>query len=147
MTARCFFKLLMTLVALSLAPGCSSGPRTLTPPKTVPVHGSVMRKGKPLSGARVKFHPQLDIGPVKFIPSGDTGPDGKFLLNTGAVGNGAPKGDYIVTVELPVIEPDPQFGYETEVDQLKGAYGDPAKSEWKVTLVDGENVLEPFQLK
>ena len=146
MSVRCFSKLMMFVSASSLVTGCSSGPEKIVPPKTVPVQGSVMRKGNPVRGARVKFHPQFDIGKVKFLPYGETGFDGKFLLNTGAVGNGAPKGDYIVTVEMPVTDSD-AYGMETEVDQLKGAYSDPAKSDWKVTLVDGENVLEPFQLK
>lgn len=100
-----------------------------------------------MAGARVKFHPQFDIGEVKFIPYGDTGPDGKFELNTGAMGNGAPKGEYVVTIEVLRTGTDPIDGLEAEIDQLKGLYNDPAKSEWKVTLNDGENVLEPFKLR
>ncbi|MES2790503.1 MAG: hypothetical protein V4719_12905 [Planctomycetota bacterium] len=103
-------------------------------------------KGKPAAGVRVKFHPQFDIGTVKFIPYGETGADGKFLLNTGASGNGAPKGDYIVTLEMLRIEADPKDGLEAEVDRLQGGYNDPAKSNWKVTLEEGENVLDPFHI-
>lgn len=126
--------------------GCS-GTKKLAPPKTVQVTGSVLQADKPVAGARVKFHPQFDIGDVKFIPYGDTGPDGKFEVNTGASGNGAPAGEYVVTVEVLRTGTDPIDGLEAEIDQLKGAYNDPAKSEWKITLNDGENVLEPFKLK
>lgn len=143
-----FIRLLLSLIVaaatLALSPGCSSS--KLTPPKTVPVSGSVTYKGRPASGVRVRFHPQFDIGKVKFIPYGETGPDGKFLVNTGAPGNGAPPGDYIVSMEMPRIEPDPRDGLESEVDQWKGAYSDPAKSDWKVTIQEGENLLEPFRV-
>lgn len=137
---------MIVLVALAMSPGCSSS--KVTPPsKTVPVSGTVLLKGKPQSGLRVKFHPQFDIGKTKFVPSGNTDANGKFQLSTGAPFNGAPKGDYIVTIEQPLVADDPRDGLEGEIDQLKGAYSDPAKSEWKVTITDGENVLEPFQVK
>jgi hypothetical protein len=132
--------------ALAMTPGCSSS--KVTPPsKTVPVSGTVMLKGRPASGIRVKFHPQFDIGRTKFIPSGETDANGKFRLSTGALFNGAPQGEYLVTIEMPRIGDDPKDGLEAEIDQLKGAYADPAKSEWKITIIDGDNVLEPFQLK
>lgn len=123
--------------------GCSG---RVTPPRTVPVSGLVTLKGKPAVGVRVKLHPQFNIGRFKFIPYGETGLDGKYTLSTGASGNGAPKGDYIVTVERPSIESGQKDGLETEVDQFKGAYSDPAKSNWKVTVKEGDNVLEPIQL-
>lgn len=144
LVSRCVY-IALSIALLMQFSGCSSG--KLTPPKTVPVSGSVIHKGRPVVGARVKFHPQFDIGKDKFIPYGDTGPDGRFVLNTGAAGNGAPKGDYIVTLELLRTGTDPKDGLEGEIDELKGAYNDPAKSEWKVTITDGENVLEPFQVK
>lgn len=144
MSTRYSVPLIITITAWCLVSGCSD--ETLRPPKTVPVSGSVTYQGKPTRGVRVKFHPQFDIGDVPFTPYGETGADGKFLLNTGASGNGAPKGDYIVTMEMPYIDADPKDGLEAELDYLRGAYSDPAKSNLKVTIKDGNNVLEPFQL-
>lgn len=145
MTSRRFLSLILVIAIQSLAAGCSNG--KLTPPKTVPVSGSVTQNGKPLAGVRVKFHPQFKMGKHEFIPYGETGTDGKYVLNTGVVGNGAPKGDYLVTLEMPYIDVDPKDGLEAEVDRLKGAYSDPAKSEWTITLKEGANILEPFQIK
>ena len=139
MTCRCYCLALVIAVF-----GCSG---QLKPPAAEPVMGSVTQKGKPAAGIVVKFHPQFEMGRVKFTPSGETGQDGKFILNTGAAGNGAPRGDYIVTLEKPRIVSDRQnSGIETEVDDLKGKYSDPSKSEWKVTIKSGDNVLEPFQI-
>ena len=48
---------------------------------------------------------------------------------------------------MPYIDDDTQDGLEAEVDGLKGVYNDPDKSEWKVTVVDGANLLAPFQIQ
>ena len=131
------------LAALGIA-GCS---RNIKPPSTVPVSGTVLLKGKPAAGIRVKFHPQFDIGKVKYVPVGETGSDGRFTLSTGAPGNGAPPGNYAVTFEKPEIESARKSNYlETEIDAFLGRYGDPEDSAWIVTVERGENSLEPFEL-
>jgi 5-hydroxyisourate hydrolase-like protein (transthyretin family) len=109
------------------------------------VSGTVLVKGKPAAGVKVTFHPQFDMGSVKFTPNGETGKDGRFTLNTAAPGDGAPPGDYAVTFELMQAATDKR-GLDTEVDVWKGKYADPAKSSWKVTIKGGDNVLEPFKL-
>lgn len=134
---------LLSVLCLAAFAGCSGG---MPIPRTVPVKGSVTSKGKPAPGMRVKFHPQFDIGAVKLIPYGETGAEGTFTLNTGQIGNGAPVGDYIVTIEKPRASSD-AGGLEIEVDDLKGKYSDPAKSQFKVTLQSGENVLPPFDIE
>ncbi len=134
---------LVAILAL-VAPGCSS---QVKPPASVPVIGSVSQKGRPAAGIVVKFHPQFDIGRLKYIPSGETGPNGQFILSTGAAGNGAPRGDYIVTLEKPKVVSDREHsGIEMEIDEFKGKYSDPTKSQWKVTVKSGDNVLEPFDI-
>jgi hypothetical protein len=138
------FALLFLLAAVVLA-GCGKG---LSVPSTVPVTGVVKYKGKPLQGIRVTFHPQADTGKAAFIPTGQTGPDGKFKLSTGKPGNGAPPGTYVVTFEKPEIgSPAATKSIETEIDAFGGKYSDPAKSEWTVTIEKGENSLQPFELK
>ena len=42
------------------------------PPSTVPVTGTVFVSGKPKAGVRVTYHPQFNIGAVKFTPNGIT---------------------------------------------------------------------------
>src|SRR5262245_65058575 len=78
-------------LACLVAVGCGG---SLSPPSTVPVTGSVLVNGKPVAGITVKFHPQFDMGSVKFIPNAMTDKDGRFTLNTAAPGDGAPKGEY-----------------------------------------------------
>lgn len=130
---------------LVLLTGCSG--ENIEPPKTFPVSGSVTLKGKPAPGIRVKFHPQFDMGEVKFIPEGETGPDGTFVLSTGAPGNGAPPGDYAITFEKPVIESAQKSNYlETEIDAFQGKYAVPEDSRWTVSVNSGENLLGPFEL-
>lgn len=145
MRAGRLLPLIVVIAVQSLFTGCSNG--KLTPPATVPVSGSVTYNGKPVPGVRVKFHPQFKMGKVDFIPYGETGADGKYVLNTGKPGNGAPKGVYLVTLEIPYTDVDPKDGLEAELDRLKGAYNDPNMSEWTITLKDGDNVIEPFQIQ
>ena len=145
-TKRILDDRLLCLAACCLLgwPACG---RSIQPPSTVPVRGTVKYKGKPAAGIRVKFHPQFDMGSVKFIPLGETGADGSFTLSTGAPGNGAPPGSYIVTFEKPEIAPAHKTNYiETEIDAFHSKYSDPEKSTLHLTITRGENSLQPFEL-
>lgn len=134
----------LALFALLLA-GCGSG--GVNHPKTAPVSGSITYKNKTYTGIRATFHPQFETDGKKWTPVGETDKDGKFTLNAGAQSNGAPPGEYVVTFDWPRVETDRKnSGIETEVDLFKGRYSDPARSQWKVTIKDGENVLDPFRL-
>jgi hypothetical protein len=111
------------------------------------VSGTVLVKGRPAAGVKVKFHPQFDMGSVKFAPSGETGKDGRFTLSTAAPSDGAPPGDYVVTFELLRGGAD-KAGRDIEVDVWKGKYNDPAASTFKVTVKKGgENTLDAFHLE
>jgi hypothetical protein len=135
--------LLYLLVAVVLG-GCENG---LSVPATVPVSGVVKFKGKPLQGIRVTLHAQGETSKPEFIPSGQTGPDGRFTLSTGAPGNGAPPGSYLVTFEKPEIGSSASTGsIETEIDAFGGKFSDPSQSKWTVTIERGENSLPPFEL-
>jgi len=137
---------LVLLFVLGAIAGC--GGRSITPPFSAPVNGTVTMGGQPVTGVLVKFHPQFDIGRIQFIPSGETDSEGRFLLSTGADGNGAPPGDYVVTFEKLRVESDIQnSGIEMEVDEFGGKYSNPQTSPWLVTVEDGENELEPFELE
>ena len=103
------FALLLLLVAVVLE-GCGGG---ISVPSTAPVTGVVKYRGKPLQGIRVTLHRPGQASKAEFIPYGESGPDGKFTLGTGAAGNGAPPGSYVVTFEKPVIT----GSVETEVDE------------------------------
>jgi hypothetical protein len=133
------------LVAVALfAAGCGDG--SISAPRTAPVTGTVLVKGKPVAGVKVTFHPQFNMGKVKYAPSGLTDKDGRFTLTTAAPNDGAPKGEYAVTFALMRDITDAR-GLDSEEDVWKGKYADPANSAFKVTVVSGDNVAGPFNLE
>ena len=62
---------------------------------TYPVAGTVRVNGQPAASALVTFHP---LGGQSSKPSGRVGDDGTFALTTREGGDGAPAGEYRVTV-------------------------------------------------
>lgn len=113
-------------------------------PKTYPVTGKVVLKSgqKPAVGAIVTFHPKSPVGgPGQPNPSGTVKEDGSFVLTTFRGEDGAPEGEYGVTVRWPV---------QTKVglgdaggaggDQLRGRYSDPATTRLTARVTaDGPN--------
>jgi hypothetical protein len=114
-----------------------------------PVAGKVLFNGEPLSGALVSFHSTagpLDSGP----PVGLSKSDGTFSVATGDV-EGAPTGTYKVTIicsETPKVEGGglSTGGVETR-DRLQGKYANSEASQISVTIKEGPNALETFDLK
>lgn len=131
-------RVLVALVCV-VAFGCGGG--GISAPRTAPVSGTVLVKGRPAAGVKVMFHPQFDMGAVKFTPNGETNKEGRFSLMTAAGKAGAPPGDYAVTFELIRGGAD-KNGQDIEVDVWKGKYADPAKGLHKVTVKHGDNALE-----
>lgn len=102
---------LMSVIAFSLA-GCGSGSN---PP--VPVSGKVVLEGKPVEGAVVTFHSK---DPGGRSASGRTGSDGTFKLTTVKTDDGAPPGDYVITIAK---QESKVPGGNAPVDISKGDYG------------------------
>ncbi len=100
--------LLLPLVAVVLV-GC--GGSSLTPP--VPVSGKVTLDGKPVADAHVTF---LGAKGARSA-SGKTASDGTFKLTTVNTDDGAPPGEYVVTIAK--IESG-----ATETNVEDGVYGD-----------------------
>jgi hypothetical protein len=135
-----WFVLVGTILACA---GCG-GPTSTAPsiPKTSPVRGSVLVKGKPLEGVEVIFHPLFDTGSLKYTPLGTTASDGSYSLSCGP--DGAPPGEYAVTFKYPVQTDPGDAG--SMVDRWNGKYANPKQSKFKVTIKDSDNQLEPFRL-
>lgn len=105
-----------------------------------------MVQNKPAAKAVVVLRP-VSPGPLKnLVPHGDVAEDGAFRISTYAEGDGAPEGEYIVTITWPESRKDPATGDEMTDDRLQGRYADPATSSWKVTIKAGDNELAPFRL-
>lgn len=133
------------LPALSLCAGCSGT-------GLVPTTGKATLKGKGIKGAVVVFHPK-DATITSQRPSGVTDENGAFSLTTGPE-NGAPPGDYVVTITWPE-EPKAAKGkgFSTEntqeeaPDRLERKYADPKTSKLTATVNSGATTVPTFELE
>lgn len=106
-----------------------------------PVRGQVLVGDKPAPKAFVVLHPADDQDQQALRPYGHTAEDGSFKLTTFEPDDGAPAGEYRVTVVW--LAPG---GGEDPPDLLKGRYRDPAATPLKVTIRQDATELAPFKL-
>jgi hypothetical protein len=125
-------------VPLVLAAGCSDGRKPV-----YPVQGQVLWKGKAPAGAQVVFHPVGQTDKESLRPAGQVDKEGKFNLTTFSAGDGAPAGDYEVTVDW-WESPGPDM---PAVNKLPAAYGKQKSTKLRATVAAGPNQLQPFELK
>jgi len=142
------------LVAVLAASGCSKKAERPRVPTTTAA-GQVLLDGKPLAGALVILHPQgaekvEAPGAKEPIPApsarGVSQPDGRFTLSTYDTGDGAPVGEYAVTV---VHRPAQKNGesFEPGPNVLPPRYASAKTSGLRVKISEGENELPPIALK
>jgi hypothetical protein len=135
--------ILLALLAGSLAfttVGCggSSGPPGPEILPVVPAGGKVLHQGKPLANASVSF--QHVEG--KVAASGKTDAEGNFKLSTYGTDDGAPAGNYKVTVAVSAIQeiepgvlaPEPEGGFKSPIP---AKYGNPDTSGLTVEVPAG----------
>ncbi len=114
-------------------------------PPIHPVSGTVFVDGVPATGAEVVFHPADKRQDASPQPVAVVDLDGGFKPSTRLARDGAPAGDYVLTVvwrKAAKLADDDGGG----ADQLRGRYGDPGKSLLKATVKAGDNVLPPIEL-
>jgi hypothetical protein len=137
MVARCAGSVAYTALLLVI-PACSrlEAPQNRKP--VFPVRGEVLVDNKPAVGAFIFFVPLNESADQPDSrPRAQVGADGKFQLSMYGDKDGAPAGEYVVTV---LWEGDGGF------DKLKGQYRDAAKSRLRATVKEGDNELPPFRL-
>lgn len=128
--------------------GCGRG----TKPGQLPVYptcGTVIFEGEPLPGAIVTLTPvesdKIPDGPKKRPASGGrTNEVGEFVLSTYTTDDGAPEGDYYVTISCENREAKKVGGEYPEF--LPERYQAAVYSKLRVTISEGINELEPFVL-
>jgi len=108
-----------------------------------PASGQVLVNGQPANGARVVFHHLGEWGEKSIVPQAMTDEDGRFVLTTYGMRDGAPAGDYRVVVEWPAYRRGRNIG----PDRLMGKFAKPQTSGIKATIEPGPNELPPFDLK
>ena len=122
------------LFLMALAGGCSGEPPR---PAVYPVTGQVVFDGRPAAGAIVSFHPKGAPGQFP-TPSAKADGRGNFSLTTYQAEDGAPQGDYIVTVELrPVVTKNGEI--EFGPNQLPPKYSSPKTTTVVASVTEGEN--------
>lgn len=132
------------LAAVLLIGSVSSGCQQESSLPVHPVSGTLLVNGKPASGAIVGFHPtQGDLDERGTIPAGKVKDDGVFVVSTFGVEDGAPTGEYAVTVFWPQFPSRDDPGD----DRMRGKFALPEKSATTITIKEGENQLPPIDLK
>jgi hypothetical protein len=116
-----------------------------------PVQGKILYKGNALAGAVITFHPKGAGRNINTqLPVGHSGEDGSFTLTTGDK-QGAPAGEYAVTVICPEEVKLPKGQISTappeSKDRFQGAYANRDSTTIRAEVKAGPNQLEPFQLK
>lgn len=118
---------ILVLLSLLIPTGCSKPQRGGPRFKTSPVTGTVLIDGQPKEMVEVTCHPDAASTTIKYPVVTMVDRDGKFSLGTYEGNDGLPEGTYKLTFKW--LEP----GLVLK-DKLKGAYDDPQKTEYSVTV-------------
>jgi hypothetical protein len=134
---------LLTLIAF----GCSKSDGRV---KVYPVSGKVLVRGTPAAGARVVFYPVSDElkKPGMPIPYGITDSEGNLKLRSYDLGDGAPEGDYKVSIIW--LDSPPEKAEENPIsakDRLSGQYANPQTSKLTAKVPKGGGEIPPFELQ
>lgn len=133
---------LLFLVLAGVLVGCSESDQ----PSRYPVRGQVFYGDQPLADAIVRFHPKA--APAKDLPKpmGIADATGNFQLTTLTSGDGAPTGDYTITVEL---RQERLSGEELTRDGpnlLPAIYSKPETSPLTYSVTSGTNEVPPIKI-
>ncbi len=137
----------LALSALTLAlSGCGGGSAPSQPQYAV--HGTVSFHGQPAARAIVVLHPVNQSDPPLFPPRGVTGPDGVFVIGSRLTSDGAPAGEYVVTVVWPEEQKPHDPPENTPPDRLKNRYNDLQHAKWHVRVAAArDNALETLNIE
>lgn len=137
-------RVVLLLLAAGMA-GCSNDGQV----PVYPVSGRVGVEGESPAGALLVFHPQsAPQKPGVEIPKpvGRVQSDGTFKLTTYSENDGAPAGDYSVTVEWrPLVKQDGDMKAGPNV--IGDEYGKPESTPLHVNVGTSSKSLDPIELK
>jgi hypothetical protein len=135
--------LLSCLFAGLLLAGCGGGPKA---PACAPVQGSVKYKSKPLAEAIVVLHRIGGDVEGNQKPMATTDASGNFTLTTFHQNDGAPPGEYAITVELRAPQMAGEEMTRSGPNLLPPRYARPETSPVKYTVVEGDNVIPVIEI-
>jgi len=112
-----------------------------------PVSGEVHVNGTPAEGAEVSFHPLLPppSGTPPTLAVVDSA--GRFQASTRAAGDGAPEGEYRLSIIWRAGSSRLADDAGGGGDRLQGRYSRPETSGLRASVKAGENVVPPIELK
>ena len=136
----------------ALALGCGDSKVNL-----FPVSGQVLFQGKPAEKALIVLHDSRPAAELRGIPipRATTDKDGRFKLSSYSTDafDGAPAGNYVVTIVFPDAAASSAQGEDVDpesVDEspdiLRGKYASPDTSPLKAEIKEGENNLPVFDV-
>ena len=110
-----------------------------------PVQGAIQFRGQPMDGALVSLHPKSAVDGVP-TPRATVAKDGTFTVTTFDGNDGAPEGDYVVTVQWyrPVRVGNDLVGGPNVVP---AKYASAQTSDVLIRIAAGENQLKPIQIR
>ncbi|MCZ2343408.1 MAG: carboxypeptidase-like regulatory domain-containing protein [Bacteroidales bacterium] len=142
------YRLMILVCALFTSWGCSgsNGRPVIEKLDTVPVSGKILRGGKPLANASVRF--QSSDGKVS--SSGTTDGQGAFVLSTYGAQDGAPVGKYRVTVAVSGTKELEPGVLSPDIDtskQLPAKYGNPEETPLSAEVKTGADNQFTFKVE
>ena len=123
--------------------GCGGKKPRVGPLAVNPVRGAVTYLGEPLEAAIVTLVP-VAANKAQAASQGVTNEEGEFVLSTYNPNDGAPEGQYFVTISCEDRNGKKVGGEFPEL--LPVRYQSPQTSGLKATIEDGENDLPTFNL-
>ena len=151
---RCWSSILV-LLGLLVCGGCGEE----VPEGRLSVHpagGKVSVKSQPAAGVFLVLHPAPGSPAARadVLPSATTEADGSFQLSTYDQNDGAPVGEYVVTLQW--RQSDSQSDDQRRAmalmgqkpaDRFRGKYNNPSTSPWRISITEGENVLDAIEIE
>jgi hypothetical protein len=140
------FLVVSGLVVCLTGVGCGADDGKL---KVYPAHGKVLVKGQPAEGAKVTFYPAVPEVDGKKVPppNATTEANGEYHLGTYKLDDGAPAGDYKVSVVWLQAPPPNAQGIFDQKDRLGGRYANPEQSKLTAHVEKGGGEIPAFELQ
>lgn len=132
-----------TLLLTATLVGCGGGGEERLP--VHPVQGQILLQGKPLANALVAFHPKSATGAAKFSARGQTDEQGTFRVTTYDTNDGAPAGEYAVTVQYYELL-NKGGSFEPGPNVLAYKLSKPDTTDITVKVAEGANELKPIEV-